>query len=44
MDRAKKSESSSLGGYNLSIGSLGSHPKKGWCSKIYLTPKKIKVI
>jgi hypothetical protein len=30
MDGAKKSESSSLGGQNLSIGSLGGHPKKGW--------------
>jgi hypothetical protein len=26
----KKSESGSLGGQNLSIGSLGGHPKKGW--------------
>jgi hypothetical protein len=26
----KKSKSSSLGGQNLSIGSFGGHPEKGW--------------
>jgi hypothetical protein len=30
MNRAKKSESDSFGGHNLSIGSLGGHPKKWW--------------
>jgi len=26
----KKSKSGNLGGQNLSIGSLGGHPEKGW--------------
>jgi hypothetical protein len=30
MDGAKKSESGSLGGQNLSIGSLEGHPEKEW--------------